>query len=63
MRDFLLGIGFVAVFEGLAMVFLPQRLEELVKVIVGMNRDLRQMIGLLVITVGIGLVWYARNQV
>lgn len=53
----LLGIGLVLAFEGLVLVLLPERLEELIRMIEEMPRETRRMMGLGAIAIGVFLVW------
>lgn len=56
----LLGIGLVLAFEGLVFALLPNRLEELIKVISDMPIETRRAFGLGAVAVGVLLVWIAR---
>ncbi|MEO9825699.1 MAG: DUF2065 domain-containing protein [Paracoccaceae bacterium] len=56
----LLGIGLVLVFEGLVFALLPNRLEELIKVISDMPVETRRAFGLAAVTLGVLLVWSAK---
>ena len=56
----LLGIGMVLAFEGLVFALLPNRLEELIKVISDMPIETRRAFGLGAAAVGVLLVWIAR---
>ena len=56
----LLGIGLVLVFEGLVFALLPNRLEELIKVISEMPIETRRAFGLGAVALGVLLVWLAR---
>ena len=56
----LLGIGLVLVFEGLVFALLPNRLEELIKVISDMPVETRRALGLGAVAVGVLLVWGAK---
>jgi len=57
----LLGIGLVLVFEGLVLALLPNRLEELIKLISDMPIETRRAYGLGAIAVGVLLVWMTRG--
>ena len=56
----LLGIGLVLVFEGLVFALLPNRLEELIKVISDMPIETRRAFGLAAVAIGVLLVWAAQ---
>ena len=56
----LLAIGLVLVVEGLVFALAPSRLEEMLALIARMPVETRRLIGLLALTVGVGLVWAAR---
>ena len=56
----LLGIGLVLVFEGLVFALLPNRLEELIKLISEMPVETRRAFGLGAVALGVLLVWFAQ---
>jgi uncharacterized protein YjeT (DUF2065 family) len=53
----LLGLGLVLVFEGLVLALLPNRLEEIVRMIGEMPVETRRTIGLGAVAAGVLLVW------
>lgn len=53
----LLGLGLVLVFEGLVLALLPNRLEDIVRMIEEMPRETRRTIGLVAMAAGIALIW------
>ena len=53
----LLGLGLVLVFEGLVLVILPTRLEEIVRMIEEIPLDTRRLLGLAAVAAGVLLVW------
>ena len=61
MRDLVLGLGFVAVLEGLVLVVVPMRLEDVIKTIGRLGKDQRRIAGLLIMTIGVALVWVAKD--
>ncbi len=61
MRDLVLGLGVVAVVEGLVLVLIPMRLEDVIKAISRLGKDQRRIAGLLIMTLGAALVWVAKN--
>lgn len=60
MEFVLLGIGLVLVFEGLVFALLPNRLEDLIKVIADMPIETRRAYGLGAVAIGVLLVWAAK---
>ncbi len=58
-NDLLLGLGLVAIVEGLMLALAPSRMREALEMIARMDPDRRRTIGLLAVTVGIALVWFA----
>jgi uncharacterized protein YjeT (DUF2065 family) len=58
--DLLLGLGLVAIIEGLALALAPSGLREVLEAIARMDPERRRLIGLLAVTAGVGLVWLAR---
>ena len=60
-NDILLGLGFVAVIEGLVLALAPSRLEDIVKMLRQIGPDRMRMFGLAIIAVGVLLVWLARG--
>lgn len=61
MQLVLLGIGLVLVFEGLVLALLPNRLEELIRLISELPIETRRAFGLAAIALGVLLVWMARG--
>ena len=61
MELILLGLGLVLVFEGLILALLPNRLEELIRMIEDMPVETRRLIGLGAVAIGVLLVWLARG--
>lgn len=58
--DLLLGLGLVAIIEGLALALAPSRIRDALEALTRMPPDARRTLGLLAVTVGIALVWFAR---
>jgi len=56
----LLGLGMVAIVEGLALALAPGRILEALEAIARMDPERRRLLGLLAVTVGIVLVWASR---
>lgn len=62
MHDLLLGLGLVAVLEGLVLALAPLRFEDLLKAMQEMSTDKRRSLGVTIVAVGVGLVWLAKNS-
>jgi uncharacterized protein len=56
-KDLVLGVGLVAIVEGLMLALAPARMREALETIARMDPDRRRTVGLLAVTVGIALVW------
>jgi uncharacterized protein YjeT (DUF2065 family) len=63
MHDLLLGLGLVAVIEGLVLALAPLRFEDILKAMGELSRDQRRTMGVIVVAVGVVLVWIAKNWV
>ena len=61
MELILLGLGLVLVFEGLVLALLPNRLEELMRMIEDLPVETRRLIGLGAVAAGVFLVWLTRG--
>jgi len=61
MHDLLLGLGLMAVIEGLVLALAPLRFENILKAMAGMSRDQRRSLGVVIVAVGVVLVWIAKN--
>lgn len=59
--DLLLGLGFVAVVEGLALALMPGRVEQMLELARAVGPDRLRTAGTAAIAIGVGLVWLARN--
>lgn len=59
--DLLLGLGLLAIVEGLALALAPSRLRDILEALDRIGVDARRIIGLVVITLGLALVWLARG--
>jgi uncharacterized protein YjeT (DUF2065 family) len=57
----LLGLGLVLVFEGLVLALLPNRLEELIRMLDEIPLETRRVIGLGAVALGVFLVWLTRG--
>ncbi|WP_309665690.1 DUF2065 family protein [Tabrizicola sp.] len=53
----LLALGLVLILEGLALALAPLRMEDLMRIIAGLSREQRRMIGLAGLALGVALVW------
>lgn len=58
--DLLLGFGFVAVVEGLALALAPGRIETLLEALRGLGPERLRGLGLAAVALGVALVWLAR---
>lgn len=56
----LLGVGLVAVVEGLVLALAPRRIEDALAAIARLTPEQRRLLGLVAIALGIALVWAAR---
>ena len=61
MELILIGLGLVLVFEGLVFALAPSRLEDVLEALRQMPPDLRRMIGLGALALGVVLVWVAKS--
>lgn len=61
LRDLTLGLGFVALVEGLVLALAPGHLERTLAFVAGLEPDRRRLIGLVAVTAGVALVWLARS--
>jgi uncharacterized protein len=59
--DLLLGLGLVAIVEGLVLALAPSHLREVLEMVARMEPERRRTLGLLAVTIGIGLVWLGRG--
>ena len=62
-HDVLLGLGLMAVIEGLVLALAPLRFEDIIKAMAKMSRDQRRNLGVVVMALGVILVWVAKNWV
>jgi len=60
-HDVLLGLGLMAVIEGLVLALAPLRFEDIIKAMAKMSRDQRRNLGVVVMALGVILVWVAKN--
>ncbi len=60
-HDVLLGLGLMAVIEGLVLALAPLRFEDVLKAMAELNRDQRRTLGVVIVAVGVALVWVAKN--
>jgi uncharacterized protein len=59
-EQLLVGLGLVAIVEGLVLALAPGQLREALEAIARLDPERRRLIGLLAVTLGIALVWLAR---
>jgi uncharacterized protein YjeT (DUF2065 family) len=60
-EDLLLGLGFVALVEGLILALAPGRIETLTEAARALGPDRLRQVGLAFVAAGVGLVWLARG--
>lgn len=60
-HDVLLGLGLMAVIEGLVLALAPLRFEDIIKAMAEMSRDQKRSLGVIVMALGVILVWVAKN--
>ncbi|MEL6169609.1 MAG: DUF2065 family protein [Pseudomonadota bacterium] len=56
----LLGLGLLLVVEGLVLALAPSRIEDVLELLRRLPVDVRRLIGLTAVSVGVILVWIAR---
>jgi uncharacterized protein YjeT (DUF2065 family) len=61
LSDALLGLGLVAVLEGLLLALAPGRLEAALQALHALGPDRLRLVGLFSVAMGVGLVWLARG--
>lgn len=61
-HDLLLGLGLVAVIEGLVFALVPLHFEEILKAIGKLSRDQRRVMGVGFVAFGVAVVWVAKNS-
>ena len=59
--ELVLAIGLVAAFEGLVLALAPKRMEDALRIFAAMSPEARRLIGLGTLTLGIFIIWIARN--
>jgi uncharacterized protein YjeT (DUF2065 family) len=59
--DLLLGLGFVAIVEGLVLALAPGRLGQLLEALEALGPERLRTAGLAAVALGVGLVWLARG--
>jgi uncharacterized protein YjeT (DUF2065 family) len=57
----LLGLGLVAIIEGLVLALAPGRLREVLEMLESLGPDRRRLLGLGAVAIGVVLVWFARG--
>ncbi|MEL7116014.1 MAG: DUF2065 domain-containing protein [Pseudomonadota bacterium] len=62
MATILLAIGLVLCVEGLVFALAPNRLEDILEALREMSPDLRRVIGLGALALGVSLVWAAKSM-
>ena len=59
--DLLLGLGLVAILEGLVLALAPGRLDAMLATVRELGPDRLRLVGLVAVGTGVGLVWLARG--
>lgn len=59
--ELVLAIGLVAAIEGLVLALAPKRVEDAMRVLAAMSPEARRLIGLAVLSLGVLIIWIARN--
>lgn len=59
-RQLLLGVGLVAIVEGLLLALAPTRVQDALAALSRLTPEARRNVGLLALALGIGLVWVVR---
>jgi uncharacterized protein len=59
--DLVLGLGLVAIFEGLVLALAPSHLRAALEMIDRLDPERARLLGLLAVTAGVALVWLARS--
>ena len=59
-KALLLGLGLVAIIEGLVLALAPSRLRDVLEMIERMEPEQRRTIGLTVVALGVVLVWISQ---
>lgn len=59
-RDLILGLGLVAVFEGLVLALAPLRFDQLLEMLNKMTLGQRRFLGLVVVALGVFVVWLSK---
>lgn len=62
MSDFLIGIAFFLVIEGLVYALAPRLLQSYVQKLPAIPENQLRLIGLISIAIGVGLVWLVRGH-
>lgn len=60
-EDALLGLGLVAIVEGLVLSLAPDRIDALLDAVRDLGPDRMRLVGLIAVAFGVGLVWLARG--
>ena len=59
--ELVLAVGLVAAIEGLVLALAPKRIEDAMRVLAAMSPESRRLIGLVVLSLGVLIIWIARN--
>ena len=61
MTDLALALGLVLVVEGLVLALAPRRVEDALRLMVGLRLDQRRLIGLGALALGVFVLWLVRG--
>lgn len=59
--ELVLAVGLVAAIEGLVLALAPKRVEDAMRILAAMSPESRRLIGLVVLSLGVLIIWVARN--
>lgn len=59
--ELVLAIGLVAAIEGLVLALAPKRVEDAMRILAAMSPESRRLIGLVALSLGVLIIWIARN--
>ena len=61
MTDLALALGLVLAVEGLVLALAPRRVEDALRLMVGLRLDQRRLIGLVALALGVFVLWLVRG--
>jgi len=60
-EDVLVGLGLMAIIEGLVLALAPGRLDDMLAVVRELGPERLRLVGLSAVALGVGVVWLARG--